>query len=145
MWSARLLPTLQKYIKQRHTLAGISSHELTASKELDPSTVIVQSADGDLRPNQPSDKLSPHYNGASPSAPATRIPGSVPPELSQTPETTREMLSHVAWMAEELLRASQEKVNLSQANYDSVTKHFTEMNLTIISIHFTGGKAYLPS
>lgn len=55
------------------------------------------------------------------------------------------MLSHVAWMAEELLRASQEKVNLSQANHDSVTKHFTEMNPKIIGIHFTGGKAYPPS
>jgi len=144
VWSARLLPTLQKYIKQRQTLAGISSHELKASKELYPSTVIVQSADGDLRPEK-SDKLSPHCNRASPSSPATRIPGSVPPELSQTPETTREMLSHVAWMAEELLRASQEKVNLSQANHDSVTKPFTEMNLAIIGIYFTGGKAYLPS
>jgi hypothetical protein len=135
---------LQKYIKQRQTLAGISSHELNTLKELDPSTAIVQNIDGDLCPNK-SDKFSPHYNGASPSSPAARIPGSVPPELSQPPETTREMLSHVAWMAEELLRASQEKVNLSQANHDSVTKYFTEMNLKIIGIHFTGGKAYPPS
>lgn len=54
------------------------------------------------------------------------------------------MLSHVAWMTEELLRASQEKVNLSQANYDSVTKPFTYMNPKIIGIRFTGGKAYPP-
>jgi hypothetical protein len=124
VWSVRLLQTLQKYIKQRQTLAGISSHELNILKELDLSTVIVPSTAGDLCPKK-SDKFSPHHNRTSPSPPAARIPGSVPPELSQPPATTREMLSHVAWMTEELLRASQEKVNLSQANYDSVTKPFT--------------------
>lgn len=140
MWSVRLLPTLQRYIKQRQTLAGISSHEFNTLKELDLSTVIVPSTAGDLCPKK-SDK---HHNRTSPSPPAARIPGSVPPELSQPPATTREMLSHVAWMTEELLRASQEKVNLSQANYDSVTKPFTYMNPKIIGIRFTGGKAYPP-
>lgn len=127
VWSARLLPTLQKYIRQRRTLAGISRHELHTLE--DPSTTIGQSPDGNLCPK--SDKFSPHYNAASPSSPATRIPGSVPPELSRPPETTREMLSHVAWMAEELLRASQEKVNLSQANYDSVERHIRLLDQAI--------------
>jgi hypothetical protein len=30
------------------------------------------------------------------------------------------MLSHIAWLSEEILRASEEKVNLAQAAYDSV-------------------------
>jgi len=102
----------------------MSSHEFNTLQELDSPTAIIPSTAGDLCPDN-SDKFSLHHNRTSPSSPATRIPESVPPELSHPPVTTREMLSHIAWMTEELLRASQEKVNLSQANHDSVTKHFT--------------------
>jgi len=38
-------------------------------------------------------------------------------------DTTREMLSHIAWLSEELLRASEEKVNIAQAADDSVDRH----------------------
>ena len=132
--SIRLLPTLQKYIKQRQTLASVPSDEPNTSKEKAP---VVQNT---------HDRLSlPYYNVASPSSPPTRIPGSVPPEMSQLSETTWEMLSRVAWMAEELLRASQEKFNISQANHDSVMKPFTVLILKIIDICFTGGKTYLSS
>jgi hypothetical protein len=36
-------------------------------------------------------------------------------------ENKPEILSHVAWLSEEILRASEEKVNLAQASYDSVS------------------------
>src|SRR4051812_9290094 len=49
----------------------------------------------------------------------TSTPMSVPPERSKAPRTTREMLSHMAWLSEEILRASEEKVNLAQVAYDS--------------------------
>jgi len=130
----RLLPTLQKYIKQRRILAGVPSEEPSPSKEKAP---VVQ--------NTPDHLSLPNYNVASPSSPGTRIAGSVPPELSQPSETTREMLSRVAWMAEELLRASQEKFNISQANHDSVTRAFTVLILKITDIYFIGGKTYLSS
>lgn len=66
------------------------------------------------------------------STPSSVVPGSVPPEPNQLPpETTREILTHVAQMAEQLLRASQEKVNLAQANHDSVSaarrRYFTSL------------------
>lgn len=45
----------------------------------------------------------------------------VPPQRARTPQTTRQMLSHVGHLTEELLRASDEKVNLAQAAYESVS------------------------
>jgi hypothetical protein len=53
--------------------------------------------------------------------PRTPTPMSIPPERLKPPLTTREMLSHMAWLSEEILRASEEKVNLAQAAYDSVS------------------------
>lgn len=50
----------------------------------------------------------------------TPTPMSIPPNRMKMPQTTREMLSHIAWLSEEILRASDEKVNLAQAAYDSV-------------------------
>ena len=44
----------------------------------------------------------------------------LPSERAKQPNSTRELLSHIGWLSEELLRASQEKVNLAQATYDSV-------------------------
>lgn len=57
---------------------------------------------------------------ASISTPRTPTPMGVPPERVKPPETTREMLSHIAWLTEELQRASREKVNLAKAATDSV-------------------------
>jgi hypothetical protein len=54
----------------------------------------------------------------------TPTPMSIPPDRMKPPQTTREMLSHIAWLSEEVLRASQEKVNLAQAAYDSVRPFF---------------------
>ena len=45
---------------------------------------------------------------------------SISPSCGKPPNTNRELLSHVAWLLEELLRAAQEKVCLAQAANDSV-------------------------
>ena len=42
------------------------------------------------------------------------------PSCRKSSNTNRELLSHVAWLIEELLRAAQEKVCLAQAANDSV-------------------------
>lgn len=52
----------------------------------------------------------------------TPVPMGLPPERRKIPRTTREMLSHIAWLSEELLRGCQEKVNLAQAAHDSVCR-----------------------
>lgn len=46
----------------------------------------------------------------------------IPPSSQKPPNTNRELLSHVAWLLEELLRAAQEKVCLAQAANDSVRR-----------------------
>jgi len=60
----------------------------------------------------------PHFSETPP--PQTPTPMSISPECAKSPQTTREMLSHIGWLSEELWRASEEKVNLAQATYDSV-------------------------
>jgi hypothetical protein len=44
----------------------------------------------------------------------------ISPSCRSPPNTNRELLSHVAWLLEELLRAAQEKVCLAQTANDSV-------------------------
>jgi hypothetical protein len=56
---------------------------------------------------------------------------SIPPERIKSPQTTREMLSHIGWLSEELFRASEEKVNLAQAGYDSVDRHIRLLDQAI--------------
>jgi hypothetical protein len=46
----------------------------------------------------------------------------ISPSCRKPPNTNRELLSHVAWLLEELLRAAQEKVCLAQAANDSVRR-----------------------
>jgi len=40
---------------------------------------------------------------------------------AESQQTTQQILVHIAWLADELFRASEEKVNLSQAAFDSVS------------------------
>jgi len=49
-------------------------------------------------------------------------PLGIPPGHRKPPKTNRELLSYVAWLSEELLRAAQEKVCLAQAANDSVRR-----------------------
>lgn len=77
------------------------------------------------RPTQATDKsvhsktLSALYT-FSPAQHPPGTPGAVPlPEdRRKAPRQTHELLSHVAWLSEEALRASEEKVNLANAAYD---------------------------
>jgi hypothetical protein len=45
-----------------------------------------------------------------------------PSDGTNTEVSPREMLSHVAWLSEEIMHASEEKVNLAQSSYESVSK-----------------------
>lgn len=51
---------------------------------------------------------------------STPTPLGIPAARQKPPKTNREVLSHVAWLSEELLRAAQEKVCLAQTANDSV-------------------------
>ena len=91
-YNANLLPMLHKYIAHRKS----TFHS---------------------RPSIEGAKYIPIYEGATP---RTSTPISVLSEPLKPPRTTREMLSHMAWLSEEILRTSEEKVNLAQTTYDSV-------------------------
>ncbi|KAH6918824.1 hypothetical protein BKA70DRAFT_1087832 [Coprinopsis sp. MPI-PUGE-AT-0042] len=101
----RLLPTLKNYIQLRTAVAQASldgqQHD-TNKQELKEAFTLVSPA------NLP-----------------------MPRERMRTPQTSREHLSHVAWLSEELLRSSQEKVNLAQATADSVDRHIRLLDMAI--------------
>ena len=99
-----ILPTLQKYIELRRRLAGKSHTHDT----LHP-------------PEDIGDTIS------TPTKPFATTRPSVKVKLE-----SRDMAQQIALLAEELLRASQEKVNISQANCDSV---FLLMNHSTTDSH----------
>ena len=43
------------------------------------------------------------------------------------PDTSRELLRHLGWLMEEVVRGSQEKVGLAQAAYDSVRDNLVSL------------------
>jgi len=45
--------------------------------------------------------------------------------------TSQELLSHIAWLSEEVVRASQEKVNVAQSAYDSVDRQIRLLDFAI--------------
>ena len=120
-YTNKLLPNLHKYIQLRKSMDKFAA---------------TQSIEEDKRSNQPIDQQDELLNIdldilASPvKGSRTEDPQSstlallgISPSHRKLPKTNREILSHVAWLSEELLRAAQEKVCLAQAANDSV-RHF---------------------
>lgn len=146
-----LLPTLHKYVALRRSIAsqkqvGTPIESRDELSEVDPifrngptTTAGPSTPSATMAPlnGTPARKLQPvsptklpgtpqplkrtSVASVSLATPRTPTPMSAPPERSKPPLTTREMLSHMAWLSEEILRASEEKVNLAQAAYDSVS------------------------
>jgi hypothetical protein len=168
-YNKELLPTIQRYIKLRRALISRPEHRLPeqsqgagvviASKDVE---MVAKSEP----PPTPIQNLSTPLNGGSSIHPSWRqsedhgtpisqtkiisrlaslavtrtpTPMSIPPDRMKLPQTTREMLSHIAWLSEEVLRASQEKVNLAQAACDSVRSSFSSAIRFGITHVFAGG------
>lgn len=74
-----------------------------------------------MTPNDSQNKTSPLS--------MPRTPQSLPilPKHSDPPQTTRKMLSHVAWLSEEIMRTSEEKINLAQAACDTVNRSISHV------------------
>ncbi|PPQ78144.1 hypothetical protein CVT25_015477 [Psilocybe cyanescens] len=145
-----LRPALQKYIKRRRAMAGIvdditesvsEQGSTSASTHDEHSALGIPSTTALLPPsgNSATPRNQASNNGKSDSPPKTPLRGgsvpeterSVGPEKDKRMETTRNLITHVASMAEELLRASQEKVNLAQANHESVERHIRLLDQAI--------------
>ncbi|KAJ3788763.1 hypothetical protein GGU10DRAFT_306406 [Lentinula aff. detonsa] len=119
-----LAPLLQKYVAYRRNLvAGASSI---------PSPPIVLSA-----PIASSSNISAPKTPLRSVVPASVInsrpstPLSLPAERIKPPETGKEILSHVAWLAEELVGAAQEKVNLARAAHDYISRQIQVLGQSI--------------
>ncbi|THV08083.1 hypothetical protein K435DRAFT_959532 [Dendrothele bispora CBS 962.96] len=116
---ASLLPTLMKYIAKRRQL-----HEETCKPH--PSggapvdTTSEASSSGAMEPVVQAPAAS--TSGPSSSQRTSSTPMSIPLERTKVPETTMGMLSHIAWLSEESVHASQEKVYLAQAAQDSIDR-----------------------
>ncbi|KAG6878755.1 hypothetical protein C0993_008054 [Termitomyces sp. T159_Od127] len=111
--SASLLPLLLQYIKKR--------------KEMEFTFTQCATSTGGVEPKEERSK-SPGFNTCQ-SIEAHDVPQRIttpsvlPSKLFKPAATTREMLSQIACIADELLRAAEEKVNVAQAAYDSVDRH----------------------
>jgi hypothetical protein len=134
-YTAGLLSTLKQYIKKRREMMHKfhSNRATTNIGENDAAAQLVGlDVEAETREEFTINPTPPVANGStSPSGnpPRTQSPVdlrthtslSIPPDLTKTPRTTRQMLSHIGYLTEELLRASDEKVNLAQASYESVS------------------------
>lgn len=143
----QLLPGLQEYINIRKSLSAMTKpqtppidHDISPDDPVNASEGVVQqngNSNAD-RTSSPLPALSDYGHDApmevdSP-APDTKIHASIPhnrqtePNIpSQTPpslpapKNARQLLMRIACLSEEIMRHSEEKVNLAQAAYDSVS------------------------
>ncbi|KAI9455562.1 hypothetical protein BJY52DRAFT_1279527 [Lactarius psammicola] len=100
-----ILPSLQKYIQLRRSLAWKQDVKPLNEQGHPPESEDKQLADT----NSDAKETTGEPNG----------------------ETTRGHLRHIGWLMEEVVRGSQEKVGLAQAAYDSVDRHIRQLDQSI--------------
>jgi hypothetical protein len=133
---AQLLPTLQRYISKRREMADQLRNPaplavLGSSNSLDmdvPFKAERLSSSRSFSSLAASNDISIPLadfisvgHGTSRTLQTTSSLSTPTPTPSDHDKTTHQMLSHIAWLADELFRASEEKVNLVQAAFDSVS------------------------
>ncbi|KAG5221746.1 phd-finger protein [Salix suchowensis] len=106
--TSNLLPTLQLYIRKRREIAHSNAPENLHAESTSPG---LNRKDGDTDSSSPS-RRSPVSNG-------------------MEAQSTRELLSHIARLAEDLSSASEEKVNLAQAACDSIDRQIRQIDQAI--------------
>ncbi|PPQ63175.1 hypothetical protein CVT24_005720 [Panaeolus cyanescens] len=124
--TARLLPIFQKYAQQRRAMAGEPLSD-NSSSSVEPLPGDTQSPT-----TQPPNTIPLQRLKSSDSRPSP-LPASVSGHNTDGNyrQSNRELLSQIALLAEELLRASQEKVNLAQTNHESVERHIRLLDQAI--------------
>lgn len=114
----QIYPTLQKYILLRRSLVGQqdSNAVIKQSPPLDSEVKPMGDTTGDPKLSLESENTDT----------GEHVPSlgshlfSVLTQRNAVPGATRELLRHLGWLMEEVVRGSQEKVGLAQAAYDSV-------------------------
>ena len=114
-YNNRLLPSLHKYIHYRQSMGNVTAFQpVEENKQFNQHGELLNTdlgVDITLAP-----MMNSHSEGLHSSTRA------ISPSCRELSKTNRELLSHVAWLLEELLRAAQEKVCLAQAANDSVRR-----------------------
>ncbi|KAF9070356.1 hypothetical protein BDP27DRAFT_1323898 [Rhodocollybia butyracea] len=120
-----LAPILRRYAAYRRK---IETGTLTEAEPTAPSTPVASSSTLGLKTPARSVQVSEITpRTLSPLA----SPLALPVERIKPPQTGKEMLSHVAWLAEELMSAAQEKVNLAQAAHDYISRQIQVLGQSI--------------
>ncbi|TDL15663.1 hypothetical protein BD410DRAFT_832518 [Rickenella mellea] len=125
-YQSALLRLIRHYTEQRSSIAAQSVHhtpEKTHPEDGGSLKSAPRSATPDLSSHFPfSDTKSiPTTPRRSVSRPSES--DRVESELLKAPDSTRETISQIARLLDETVRASDEKVNLAQAAYDSADRH----------------------
>lgn len=91
-------------------------------KELDPlpESEVKPNCDATEDSKPPSPLKPPETHTGSGETARLSSPTSSADTKAAAPDATRELLRHLGWLMEEVVRGSQEKVGLAQAVYDSV-------------------------
>lgn len=117
-YTSHLIPTLMRYIKTRRSIGARLPSDETGHTHQNGT---INGESSSITPAKVAAPLRQDiFDSCTSSEPPA--PMGLPPERRKIPQTTREMLSHIAWLSEELLRGSQEKVNLAQAAHDSIDR-----------------------
>ncbi|KAJ7582458.1 hypothetical protein C8J56DRAFT_954809 [Mycena floridula] len=116
---SNLLPLIHQYILLRQSIACGKIPEPIDALPQPPNGAGYFAFQSDTAPTTPARRLLAEALGT----PRTPTPMGVPPERVKTPETTREMLSHMAWLSEEIMLIIEEQVNLAQAADDYVERN----------------------
>ncbi|KAJ3821027.1 hypothetical protein EV361DRAFT_497074 [Lentinula raphanica] len=123
-----IVPLLQKYAAYRRNQDAGESPASTSAATAIPSTPIASSSNP---PAPPFPKTPLRSVKVSQLASRPSTPLSLPAERMKPPETGKEILSHIAWLAEEVVSAAQEKVNLAQAAHDYISRQIQVLRQSI--------------
>ncbi|KAF9266760.1 hypothetical protein L218DRAFT_895844 [Marasmius fiardii PR-910] len=124
-------PNPPSNIYPKHTTPPPAKATSTASFATPPPTT-ASTTTAPVFPRTPIRAIPPHMSSFDMRTPIrTPTPTSVPHERLKVPETSREMLSHMAWLTEEMVRTANEKVHLAQAAHDTLERQIRVLGQSI--------------
>jgi len=123
-----LLPSLHEYIQYRQSI-----HNIAATQPVDKDKLSNQQQEEPLKTDIGANitLASPMKGSRLGDLQSSLARLGISPSPRKPPKANRELLSHVAWLSEELVRAAQEKVCLAQAANDSVERHIRLLDQAI--------------
>ncbi|GBE82543.1 hypothetical protein SCP_0409270 [Sparassis crispa] len=133
-YEAHILPSLRKYIELRTGLEG-KFDAVQEQQQQNAGELAGASGEPDVemsRPLPPPSTPGPSSGkSAVTTSPVTNATFSHLTRSSERPSTTRGLLTQVAQLSEEVVRASNEKVNVARFAYDLVDRYIRDLDRAI--------------